>query len=87
MQRKSERDFRNLKVIKISSDYIRDLFNAQEFFLKNGFYVIKSGNFYAKLYGDVDKFQNLFSDCPGFIQLRKIRNKRFYENIYNFKAN
>lgn len=82
MQRESEEHFMDLKVILLSTERSLETPYIRQYFMKFGFYLIKSSEYRFKIYGDNKKFQEVMKTCPYDINLRKIRNKRFYEKIY-----
>lgn len=82
MQREGERNPRNLKVIILSVGASFDNSRVRKYFMREGFYLIKSSTYSIILYGDPERFQELMADCTLDVNLEKIRNKRFYEKIY-----
>lgn len=82
MQRKDERDFRNLKVVILNSYFSSDTHKIASWFIRNGFSVFYSNDWTVKAYGDVSILQECLANCPCSVNLIKVRNKRFYENIY-----
>lgn len=82
MQRESERYFGDLKVIILTTESDIDTREVRSFFCKNGFYLLKSSEYKITLFGEPEKFQKIVGNCPFGFNLRKIRNKRFYEKIY-----
>lgn len=82
MQRKDERDFRNLKVVILNPSLSSDTHKIASWFIRNGFSVFYSNDWTIKVYGDVSILQECLANCPCSVSLIKVRNKRFYENIY-----
>lgn len=82
MQRESERYFGDLKVIILSTERSLEAVGIRRYFMEFGFYLIKSSDYRFKIYGDSRKFQKAMESCPYEVNLRRIRNKRFYEKIY-----
>ena len=82
MQRESERYFGDLKVIILSTEKSLEAVGIRRYFMDLGFYLIKSSEYKFKIYGDSKEFQKAIGSCPYDVNLRRIRNKRFYEKIY-----
>jgi len=77
--------YRNPKVIILSLEncLISETKRITNYFANRGFSILKSSGYTLKIYGDASLFQILLRSIPYNIYLKKIRNKYFFEKIYN----
>lgn len=83
MFREDKKNFGDLKVIILLFANLYDGRNARKYFMSKGFYLINSSTDRLVLYGSSKRFQEEMTNCPFDVYLGKIRNKRFYDRIYN----